>query len=177
MEIWFKSLTSFFFFSSNKKTHVIVLESDEEDNSGRVTDSMQREVCSDSSDSVISESDNDDAPSPLQNPTVEVPVSQHTPSLPSHYHTTGMIRNEGGKLVSSTPTEIEAAPGMWNNDTSQIIMTDDNLDSPKASSVDTTINIIDVDSDLSPDIRKDHKDGFASWRESQNGLKTKKKFS
>ena len=91
--------------------------------------------------------------------------------MPSQYlYTTGMMRKEDGKVVSSTPTyESEATPGVWNNDTSHILMTDHHLDSPRSSFVHRNPrNIVDIDSDFSPDTRESQWDSFRDWRGSHN---------
>ncbi|XP_063860938.1 transcription termination factor 2-like isoform X2 [Scylla paramamosain] len=167
---------------SNKETLVTVMDSDEDNpdvgKNGKVLDSQLREVYIDSSDSVISASDDDDDDDakPMHYLPKKPPVSQHTPGVSSHFlPSSGMIRNEDGKVVSSTPTyESQANPEMWNN-TSQIIPTDDNLDSPRSSFIQRNPrNIVDVGSDSSPDITKDHRDTFRDWRDSQNVQRTKK---
>ncbi|KAG0721408.1 Transcription termination factor 2 [Chionoecetes opilio] len=169
---------------SNKETYVTLLDSEEEDNprkvdiNGRALDSQQRKLIIDSSDSVISESDDDNATLPVEYPTVK-PKSHLTPSLASHYpHPTGMGRNEDGKVVSSTPTyESQATGGVWNNDTSQIIMTDDHLNSPKSSSVHINPrNIVAIDSDSSPYVHQGHQDSYSDWRRYRTSQKTKKKL-
>lgn len=159
----------------------MVMDSGDEDNpdvgkSGRAFDSQLKEVCIDTSDSVISASDEDDYANPVQYLPKKPSVSLHTPGVSSHFlPNSGMIRNEDGEVVSSTPTyESQANPKMWNN-TSQIIPTDDDLDSPRSSFIQrNSRDIIDVGSDSSPDVTNDHRHTFRDWRVSQNVQRKKK---
>ncbi|XP_045133532.1 transcription termination factor 2-like isoform X2 [Portunus trituberculatus] len=167
---------------SNKEKPITVMDSEDEDNpdvsgNGRDLHSQLSEGYVNSSVSVISSSDDDDDDAnPVQYLHKQPPVSLHTPGVSSHFlPNNGMMRNESGTVVSSTPTyESQADPEMWNN-TSQIIPTDDNLDSPRSSFIQRNPrNIAAVGSDASPDVSKDHRDTFRDWRGSQNVQKTKK---
>lgn len=138
----------------------------------RNSDSFQSEVCIESSTSVISVSDEyDDDPTDLENPSSRFSVPQHTTpvAFSQNLHTFGMNRNEDGKVVSSTPTYESQATGVWHNDTSQIIMTTDEVESPKPlPSHRNPRRIFNSNSDLNFDVNIGHGDSFEDWKNLQD---------
>lgn len=135
------------------------------------SDSFQSEVCIESSTSVISVSDYDDDPADLENPSSRFSVPQHaTPGVVSQdLHTFDIITNEDGQVVSSTPTYEGQATGVWHNDTSQIILTADEIESPKPlPALKNPRRIFESSSYLNSHVSKGHGDNFGDWKDYRN---------
>lgn len=150
-----------------------MLDSDDDTEDGKNnknSDSFQTEVCIESSTSVISVSDYDDDLADLENPS-RFSVPQHTtPGVVSQdLHTLDIVTNKDGQVVSSTPTYESQATGVWHNDTSQIILQDDNIESPKPLPIlRNPRKIFDSSTYSDVDVSKGHGESFRDWKDHQN---------
>ncbi|XP_050731244.1 transcription termination factor 2-like [Eriocheir sinensis] len=160
---------------SKKETYVTVLDSEDDDTEdgkdNKNLHSFQSEVCIESSTSVISVSDYDDDPADLENPSSRFSVPQHTtPGVVSRdLHTFDIITNEDGQVVSSTPTYEGQGTGVWHNDTSQIILTADEIESPKPlPALKNPRRIFDSSSSSNSNVNKGHGDSFGNWKDYRN---------
>lgn len=166
-----------YLFFSRKQIPVTVLDSDDDVADGidtRISDSFQN-ACIESSTSIISDTDDcDDTSDKIETPSSLSPVPQHTPDVFSQYlHASGSIRNEDGKVLSSTPTYKGQVTEIGHNDASQIITTNELESSNLFLAHRTPRKISDSESDI--DSGGDM-NSFGDWKGSQDNTKKTRKM-